>query len=47
MWVISGKYNCYQIKTLDGMNTQPMTARVKEDTFNILIIILFMKIKLD
>ncbi|WP_334199036.1 16S rRNA (guanine(966)-N(2))-methyltransferase RsmD [Spiroplasma endosymbiont of Megaselia nigra] len=36
MRVISGKYKGYQIKTLDGMNTRPMTARVKEDTFNIL-----------
>ncbi|MFJ1522173.1 MAG: 16S rRNA (guanine(966)-N(2))-methyltransferase RsmD [Spiroplasma sp. ald] len=36
MRVISGKYKGYKIKTLDGMNTRPMTARVKEDTFNIL-----------
>ncbi|WP_425380378.1 16S rRNA (guanine(966)-N(2))-methyltransferase RsmD [Spiroplasma endosymbiont of Stenodema calcarata] len=36
MRVISGKYKGYQIKTLAGMNTRPMTARVKEDMFNIL-----------
>lgn len=36
MRVIRGKYNGYQIKTLEGMNTRPMTARVKEDMFNIL-----------
>ncbi|AGM24887.1 16S rRNA (guanine(966)-N(2))-methyltransferase RsmD [Spiroplasma chrysopicola] len=36
MQVISGKYRGYRLRTLPGMNTRPMTARVKEDMFNIL-----------
>ncbi|WP_368487223.1 16S rRNA (guanine(966)-N(2))-methyltransferase RsmD [Spiroplasma sp. DGKH1] len=36
MRVISGKYKGRALQTLEGMNTRPMTARVKEDLFNIL-----------
>lgn len=36
MKVISGKYKGYKIKTLYGINTRPMSCRVKEDAFNIL-----------
>ncbi|AHI53200.1 16S rRNA (guanine(966)-N(2))-methyltransferase RsmD [Spiroplasma culicicola] len=36
MKVISGKYRGRHLKTLEGQNTRPTTARVKEDMFNIL-----------
>ncbi|AOG60732.1 16S rRNA (guanine966-N2)-methyltransferase [Spiroplasma helicoides] len=36
MRVISGKFRGRVLKTLEGKNTRPTTARVKEDMFNIL-----------
>jgi 16S rRNA (guanine966-N2)-methyltransferase len=36
MKVISGKYRGRQLIALEGRNTRPTSARVKEDMFNIL-----------
>lgn len=36
MRVIAGRYRGRKLETLEGMNTRPTTARVKEDMFNIL-----------
>ncbi|WP_236608522.1 16S rRNA (guanine(966)-N(2))-methyltransferase RsmD [Spiroplasma taiwanense] len=36
MKIISGKYRGRKLVSLEGMNTRPTTARVKEDMFNIL-----------
>ncbi|WP_031542069.1 RsmD family RNA methyltransferase [Mesoplasma photuris] len=36
MQVISGKYGGRKLIALEGMNTRPTSARVKEDMFNIL-----------
>ncbi|ATZ18594.1 16S rRNA (guanine966-N2)-methyltransferase [Williamsoniiplasma somnilux] len=36
MIVISGKYRGRKLKALEGKNTRPTSARVKEDMFNIL-----------
>ncbi len=36
MIVISGKYRGRKLKALEGQNTRPTSARVKEDMFNIL-----------
>lgn len=36
MNVIAGKYRGKKLKALEGMNTRPTSARVKEDMFNIL-----------
>jgi len=49
MHVISGKYRSRKLKTLEGLNTRPTTARVKEDMFNILdnYFIMDNKISLD
>nr|WP_281349620.1 16S rRNA (guanine(966)-N(2))-methyltransferase RsmD [Spiroplasma tabanidicola] len=36
MRVISGKYRGRMLKTIEGKNTRPTSARLKEDIFNIL-----------
>lgn len=36
MIVIAGKYKGRKLKTLEGRNTRPTSARMKEDMFNIL-----------